>query len=354
VSDTVRKDPLLLGRGGSHGERPLHRRRRSSPRRPFQAGRDRPLRPSSQDWRAVPAATRATSPATHRMVRERISRVTAGTGPGRLELPTRAPHPRAIAEKRCQTPYDPSMPSVRTPALVLRKFEFGETSQVLHLLTRDRGRVHALAKGSLKPKSAFLGPLDLLELGEARIYPRRDGLAILGGFERETSFPGVRRDLARLEAAFAALEVLGDASREEQEDPELFALAIGFLRGLESCPAERVPLVLLRFDLRVLGALGLSPVLAACVSCGAVPGTGKAQALSPARGGALCGNCREQDGLAVAATRGTLAALALLSGPDEAAAGRLTLGKRDLPLARRLVDALLRHAFQREVRGTRG
>ena len=106
------------------------------------------------------------------------------------------------------------MSSFRTPALVLRKFEFGETSQVLHLLTRDRGRVHALAKGSLKAKSAFLGPLDVLELGEARLYPRKEGLAILGGFERETAFPGVRKDLARLEAAFAALEVLSNASRE--------------------------------------------------------------------------------------------------------------------------------------------
>jgi len=246
------------------------------------------------------------------------------------------------------------MPSLRTPALVLRKFEYGETSQVLHLLTRDRGRVHVLAKGSLKPRSAFLGPLDVLECGEARIYPRKEGLSILGGFQRTTAFPGVRRDLARLEAAFAALEVLSDASREEHADPALHDLAISWLRGLETCPPGRAPLALLRFDMRALAVLGLAPVLGACVLCGAGLAGEKPPLLSPARGGALCWGCRGEDIHSVPATRGVLAALALLASGDDAAAARLALGRRDLALARRLADALLRHALEREVRGRRG
>jgi DNA repair protein RecO (recombination protein O) len=236
---------------------------------------------------------------------------------------------------------------------VLRKFEYGETSQVLHLLTRDRGRVHCLAKGSLKPKSTFLGPLDLLEMGEARIYPRREGLSILGGFERETAFPGARRDLARLEAAFAVLEVLSEGSREEHADPDLFDLGVAALRGLETCPPERVPAYLLRFDLRALAALGVGPVLDACVVCGKGLAGGKAPLLSPARGGALCGECRDQDLLALHASRGVLAALARLGGEDPAAVRGLSLGPRDLALARRLADALLRHAFEKAVRAAR-
>ena len=64
------------------------------------------------------------------------------------------------------------------------------------------------------------------------------------------------------------------------------------------------------------------------------------------------GRCREQDHLALNATRGVLAAMALL-GRQDAVAARLHLGTRDLRLARRLADALLRHAFEKEVRGTR-
>jgi DNA repair protein RecO (recombination protein O) len=243
------------------------------------------------------------------------------------------------------------VPSIRTPALVLRKFEYGESSQVLHLLTRDRGRVHVLAKGSLRPRSTFHGPLDVLEAGVARLYPRREGLSILGGFERETAFPAVRRDLARLEAAFAILEIAAEASREEQADEGLHDLVLGSLRGLETTAPERVPAALLRFDLRALAALGVGPVLDACVACGRPVAEEKSPLLSPARGGALCGACAGQDALALRATRGVLAALALLAAADPAPSTRLVLGPRDLRLARRLADALLRHALEKGVRG---
>jgi DNA repair protein RecO (recombination protein O) len=247
----------------------------------------------------------------------------------------------------------PPVASLRTPALVLRKFEYGETSQVLHLLTRDRGRVHVLAKGSMKPRSSFLGPLDVLECGEARIYPRREGLSILGGFERHAAFPGIRRSLERLEAAFGVLEVLGGAAREDHEDPDLFDLALETLRAMEACPGERLGLALVRFDLRLLAVLGVGPVLDACMACGGTLAGGPPPLLSPARGGALCGRCRDQDPLAVPATRGVLAAMALLGGSDGAPSARLVLGPRDLRLARRLCDALLRHLLEREVRGSR-
>jgi DNA repair protein RecO (recombination protein O) len=217
---------------------------------------------------------------------------------------------------------------------------------VVHLLTRDRGRVHALARGSLRERSAFRGPLDVLEVGEARLYPRREGLALLGGFERETSFPGARRVLERLEAAFAVLEVLAEASREGQADAGLFDLGLETLGGLEDCPPERAPLAVLRFDLRALAVLGVGPVLDACVACGKGTGGERAPLLSPARGGTLCGACRDQDAMALPATRGVLAALSGL-----AAGARVALGPRDLRLARRLVDALLRHALEKGVRG---
>jgi DNA repair protein RecO (recombination protein O) len=250
--------------------------------------------------------------------------------------------------------YPPSVPQVRSPALVLRKFEFGDTSQVLHLLTRDHGRVHVLAKGIHRPKSTLGGPLDLLEAGEARWYPRRDGLSVLGGFDRSGHFPGVRRSLPRLEAAFGVIEVLGGAAREEHADPALFDLALATLRALETAPPERAPALLVRFDLRALAALGLAPVLDACVACGAVPAAAPPPRLSPARGGALCGACRDLDALSLPATRGLLASLAVLAGEDDGAAARLALGPRDAVAARRLADGLLRHAFEFELRRGRG
>ena len=76
----------------------------------------------------------------------------------------------------------------RTQALVLRAYEYGETSQILHLFTRDEGRVHGIAKGARRLNGAFHGGADSLQMGEALVYPRRAGaeLRTLGGFSAAT------------------------------------------------------------------------------------------------------------------------------------------------------------------------
>jgi DNA repair protein RecO (recombination protein O) len=236
---------------------------------------------------------------------------------------------------------------VTTPALVLRKFDFGETSQVLHLFTRDYGRVHCLAKGAHRPKSSFGGALDLMELGEARYHPRRDGLAILASFDRAHHYPGLRRDLRRLEAGFAVLEVLHHAVREDHADAPLFDLGVAALRELERCEPARLPLLLLRFDMRALALLGIAPVLDVCVSCGAVPEAEERCVLSTAGGGLLCEGCHGEDPLAVPATAAVSRALAALAQPDPAAASGLRLSPPDQRDARRLTATLLRNAFER-------
>ncbi len=246
------------------------------------------------------------------------------------------------------------MPQVVAPALVLRKFDFGESSQVLHLITRTHGRVHVLVKGSYKPKSAFQGPLDVLELGDARFYPRREGLSVLGGFDRRSHFPAIRRDLERLDAAFTVMERLLHSSRENHADPHLFDLGLSTLAALGDCAHSRIPLELLRFDLRLLHVLGLGPGFEECAHCGADLGDETSPLLSAARGGALCAGCRDSDHLALPATRGVLNALRLLAEADAAQAARLTLSRADLGNGRRLADALLRHALEREIRSGSG
>ena len=55
----------------------------------------------------------------------------------------------------------------KTEAVVLRSLRFGEADRILHLYTRDSGRVGAIAKGVRKTKSRFgarLEPLSHVEL----------------------------------------------------------------------------------------------------------------------------------------------------------------------------------------------
>ncbi len=57
--------------------------------------------------------------------------------------------------------------SYRTDAIVLRSLRFAEADRILHLYTRERGRVGAIAKGIRKTRSRFgarLEPLSHVEL----------------------------------------------------------------------------------------------------------------------------------------------------------------------------------------------
>ena len=46
--------------------------------------------------------------------------------------------------------------SIKTEAVVLRTIRYGEADRVLHLYTRDRGRVGAMAKGVRRTRTRFV------------------------------------------------------------------------------------------------------------------------------------------------------------------------------------------------------
>ena len=177
--------------------------------------------------------------------------------------------------------------------LVLRRYRYGESSLVVHLLTPRHGRVHLLAKGAYRPRSAYSGVLDLfdtLELGWRR--PRNADLGTLVSASLATRRRAVSADLARYRAGLALLELAALAAQPERPDPEAFALVETWLDLLG--PGGPDPeLALVAFDLRFLQNLGLSPALTGCAACGEAGSSARARAVpfSTAAGGRLCDRC---------------------------------------------------------------
>jgi len=224
---------------------------------------------------------------------------------------------------------------VETRAIVIQRFAFGETSQVVHLLCERRGRVVVLAKGAWREKNSFDGPLDLLERGRVvlSLVEGRE-LGLLQQRRVETNYPELRRDLARFRCAGGLLARVLRLELPGHGGGETFEL---FDRALQACASlapERLALLSLSFDLRFARLHGIDPVVRQCARCGSPRALARFVA---AEGGVVCREClRTQDeGAALdAATIGLLLELARL--PLQRVA---TPDPRTLQRARRLLDA---------------
>ena len=67
------------------------------------------------------------------------------------------------------------MSGLRTEALLLRALDFGESDRIVHLLTPERGRVAAIAKGARRSVRRFPGTLDIGNRLAVQLVLRRPG-----------------------------------------------------------------------------------------------------------------------------------------------------------------------------------
>lgn len=184
------------------------------------------------------------------------------------------------------------MPAEKDIALVLRSVEFSETSLIVTLLTRQLGKIHALAKGARRLKSPFESALDLLAVCRI-VFLRKssDALDLLTEAKLQRSFRVRGRDLRSLYAAYYVAELVDGLTDDYDPHPELFDLADQTLLALSQ--GEHVARRVLRFELGALGLVGHLPSLETCVECGqpAEPVGGRV-AFGQLDGGVLCEGCR--------------------------------------------------------------
>lgn len=240
----------------------------------------------------------------------------------------------------------------RTQALVLRAFDFGETSQVLHLMTRDEGRVHGLAKGARRIAGAFHGGVDALHFGEALVYPRRAGaeLRTLGGFSTTTHFPGLRERIARFHVASHVLALLLAFTREEAPDPFEFELGVAALRLTEVADDAQAEALGLAFEAMTLRHAGFFPELTRCVACGKPARNVRTARLSPLKGGLVCRSCPAAETGAPRVTGETVETLAKLGDGPLAAALNLPRSPALRRELRATLDAWTTNVLDRPMR----
>jgi DNA repair protein RecO (recombination protein O) len=180
------------------------------------------------------------------------------------------------------------MSIVKTEGTVLRTFPYSETSLVVVWLTRDLGRLTTLAKGAMRPKSAFLGQIGLFYTCEILFYDRdqRD-LCILRECSPLNLRPTFRRNWRACGLASYFADLLYRAGPVRGHQPGLFDFLDRSLDQIHQEPATSG--LMMWLELKLLDQLGLAPRLRRCAACHR-PLDGPARFDLPS-GGAICKGC---------------------------------------------------------------
>jgi DNA repair protein RecO (recombination protein O) len=198
----------------------------------------------------------------------------------------------------------------RDEGVVLRAQKLGEADRIVTLLTRDHGRVRAVAKGVRRTTSRIGARLEPFGHVDIQFY---EGRSLDGVTQVETiaSFGATLvHDYARYTAGQAMLETAERLTPEEREPSvQQYLLLVGGLRALVSGEHDS-GLVLDAYLVRSLAVAGWAPSFDACARCG-LPGPHRWFNVSA--GGALCTDDRVA-GSAAPAPETFLLLAALLSG----------------------------------------
>ena len=155
------------------------------------------------------------------------------------------------------------MTTFRDRGVVLRTYKLGESDRIVVLMTRQHGKVRAVAKGIRKTKSKIGARLEPMSHVDVLLNRGRD-LDVVNQVEVIDATPGLHGDLERMTQAISMCEAVDLVSQDRQSAEYLYDMLVGALRTLEDKPA---PLLLAGFFLKLLAAEGVGPQVDRCVSC---------------------------------------------------------------------------------------
>ena len=233
----------------------------------------------------------------------------------------------------------------RDEAIVLRTQKLGEADRIVTLLTRQHGKVRAVAKGVRRTRSRFGARLEPSMVVDVQLY---EGRSLDTVTQAETLAPYgdvIARDYVAYTAATAMLETAERLTEERAPALQQLLLLAGGLSSLAGGEHE-TGLVLDAYLLRSLAVAGWAPSFHDCARCGA-PGPHKAFNL--ASGGTVCPSCRTPGSAAPALQ--TLELLAALLAGDWALADESAHQHRREGSG--LVTAFLQWHLERGVRSLR-
>ncbi len=182
------------------------------------------------------------------------------------------------------------MGEVTVTGMVLAATPIGEYDRRVVILTKERGKIAAFAKGARRQTSALLGVTSPFSFGEFSLYEGRSSYTLKSA-SISNYFEGLRADVEGAYYGFYFLDLANYYGREAEDGTVLLQLLYQTLRALLNA---HLPNRLIRYiyELKIICINGEAPQVFECVSCGDQE---REKIFSVRRGGLICSECRRPE-----------------------------------------------------------
>jgi DNA repair protein RecO (recombination protein O) len=236
---------------------------------------------------------------------------------------------------------------LKTEGLVLKTFDFRETSRIATFFTRDYGKLKGVLKGIRNDPKKFGSHIDRFSVNDIVYYPsRRSDLHLISQCDLKEYFFPVRQDYRRSLAANYILELVDVVMPPEQPNGKVYHLMQDCLNTLGSI--RDIDKLVHIFQVKILALSGFRPHIDSCVRCQKKIG-GKAR-FSLKSGGLICPHCLSPGMIHTSISHGTIASILHIEQSPWPACLRLGLAKTVKGELKYLLNNFLVYHLEKRIR----
>ena len=156
---------------------------------------------------------------------------------------------------------------VTVTGMILSATPIGEYDRRVVILTKEKGKISAFAKGARRQNSVLMGVTNPFSFGEFVLYEGRTSYNVMQA-DISNYFMELSSDFEGAYYGFYFMELADYYTKEYNDERQMLGLLYQSLRALTS---KKIPYELIRciFELKTLVINGEYPEVFACANCGA-------------------------------------------------------------------------------------
>ncbi|MFA6783147.1 MAG: DNA repair protein RecO [Sedimentibacter sp.] len=176
---------------------------------------------------------------------------------------------------------------IQEDILILKEISYKENDKILHALSRTRGKIQIISKGSKKSNSHLINASQIFAYSRCTLNVSKD-MYILTSASLLDNFYNLNNNMDAYYNACYILELISYVAQENEVDSKVFDMTVSVISHLSNSNKDFDKLTA-SYELKLAAMLGYKPDFLHCLHCGSsIKDEAK---FSVTEGGVFCSKC---------------------------------------------------------------